>query len=85
MATVPVTKPSLHEAQAVREPQPSHRQASFDGRWQTVEVIERPSLGAGSKVEGPMIVEFLESTCVIRPGWLGTVDEVGTLVLERTP
>ncbi len=84
VATVPVTKPFLHEASAVRECQPSHRQVSFDGRWEVVEVVERGSLGAGSKVEGPMIVEFSESTCVVRPGWRGTVDEVGTLVLERT-
>jgi N-methylhydantoinase A len=85
VATVPVKKPSLNEAPAVGEPRPGRREASFDGRWQTVEVVERASLGAGSKVEGPVIVEFPESTCVVRPGWLGTVDEAGTLVLERTP
>ena len=40
-------------------------------------------MGAGSKVEGPAIVEFPEATCVVRPEWRGDVDEVGTLVLER--
>jgi N-methylhydantoinase A len=28
-------------------------------------------------------VEFKESTCVVRPGWRGVVDGVGTLVLEK--
>jgi N-methylhydantoinase A/oxoprolinase/acetone carboxylase beta subunit len=28
-------------------------------------------------------VEFKESTCVVRPGWQGEIDGVGTLVLER--
>jgi N-methylhydantoinase A len=28
-------------------------------------------------------VEFRESTCVVRPGWRGAVDGVGTLVLEK--
>jgi N-methylhydantoinase A/oxoprolinase/acetone carboxylase beta subunit len=28
-------------------------------------------------------VEFAESTLLVRPGWRATVDEVGTLVLER--
>jgi N-methylhydantoinase A len=29
------------------------------------------------------VVEFAEATCVVRPGWSGKVDEVGTLILER--
>jgi hypothetical protein len=30
-------------------------------------------------------VELAESTVLVRPGWQGTVDRVGTLVLERQP
>jgi N-methylhydantoinase A len=41
-------------------------------------------MGAGSEVIGPAIVEFAESTCVVRPGWRGAVDEVGNLILERS-
>jgi len=29
------------------------------------------------------VVEFAEATCLVRPGWAGTIDDVGTLVLER--
>jgi N-methylhydantoinase A len=46
-------------------------------------VLNREQLGKGSEVVGPAIVEFAESTCVVRPGWQGAVDGVGTLVLER--
>jgi N-methylhydantoinase A len=41
-------------------------------------------MGKGSKVEGPAVVEFAEATCVVRPGWRGAVDEVGTLILEKS-
>jgi N-methylhydantoinase A len=34
-------------------------------------------------VGGPAVVEFPESTCVVRPGWRGTVDDAGTLVLKQ--
>jgi N-methylhydantoinase A len=47
-------------------------------------VLQRAALGSGSEREGPAIVEFAEATCLVRPGWSGHVDEVGTLVLERS-
>jgi N-methylhydantoinase A len=46
-------------------------------------VHDRERMGEGSEVSGPAIVEFRESTCVVRPGWRGAVDAVGTLVLEK--
>jgi N-methylhydantoinase A len=38
---------------------------------------------AGSEAVGPAIVEFREATCLVRPGWRGRVDPIGTLVLDR--
>jgi N-methylhydantoinase A len=84
IAIVPVTKPALHAAGAAGTRPPGRRMASFGpGQWQEVEALRRTSLGTGSKVSGPAIVESPDSTCVVRPGWRGVVDEVGTLVLER--
>jgi N-methylhydantoinase A len=82
-ATLPGVKPELREPQADRTPAPARRRASFDGHWRQVDVLAHADLGAGSKVEGPSIVEFAEATCVVRPGWRGAVDGVGTLVLEQ--
>src|SRR4028118_1597041 len=59
------------------------REGNCDGEWREVPVLDRERMGEGSEVVGPAIVEFKESTCVVRPGWRGTVDGVGTLVLER--
>ncbi len=82
-ATVPVGKPELSEGPPEGEAQPGEREANFDGEWRRVPVLEREKMGEGSEVEGPAIVEFRESTCVVRPGWGGRVDGVGTLVLEK--
>lgn len=84
ISTVPVEKPELDEpAPEGEEKESGNRQANFDGEWQEVPVLDRERMGKGSEVSGPAIVEFKESTCVVRPGWRGAVDGVGTLVLEK--
>ncbi|QYJ15404.1 Acetophenone carboxylase gamma subunit [Rubrobacter xylanophilus DSM 9941] len=82
-ATVSVRKPELSEGPPEPEAETGRRKANFDGEWLEVPVLARERMGEGSEVEGPAIVEFRESTCVVRPGWGGRVDGVGTLVLER--
>jgi N-methylhydantoinase A len=83
IATVPVEKPGLDEPAVEGEAEDERREANFDGEWLEVPVFDRERMGQGSEVVGPAVVEFKESTCVVRPGWSGAVDEVGTLVLER--
>jgi N-methylhydantoinase A len=83
-ATVPGAKPALRDHGPSGEPgRRPPRRASLDGGWTEIEVLDRTALGSGATVEGPVIVEFPESTCLVRPGWSGSIDEVGTLVLER--
>jgi len=55
----------------------------LDGGLVEAVVLDRARMGRGSPVEGPAVVAFPEATCLVRPGWAGVVDEVGTLVLER--
>ena len=83
ISTVSVEKPELTEPEAGGEAETGEREANFDGEWMEVPVLDRDALGEGSEVEGPAIIEFRESTCVVRPGWRGAVDGVGTLVLEK--
>jgi N-methylhydantoinase A len=85
VATVPGDKPALHEGPARRPVGGGRRRASFDGDWHDVDVVRRADVGAGAVVGGPAVVEFAESTLLVRPGWRGTVDEVGALVLEPPP
>ena len=83
VATVAVDKPPLEEPEPSGDVEAERREANFDGGWREVPVFDRETMGKGSEVEGPAIVEFRESTCVVRPGWRGAVDGVGNLVLER--
>ena len=83
IATVPIDKPVLKESPPKGEAETGRREANFDGEWQEVPILDRERMGKGSGVVGPAIVEFRESTCVVRPGWRGMVDGVGTIVLEK--
>jgi N-methylhydantoinase A len=82
-ATAAVAKPELDEPPAAGDARPGSRDAIFDGEQVDTPVLARAGMGAGSEVEGPAIVEFAEAACVVRPGWSGSVDGAGTLVLER--
>jgi N-methylhydantoinase A len=84
IATVEVEKPELREEDPPEDDgERSTREANIDGDWVETTVLRRAALGRGSRLEGPAVVEFAEATCLVRPGWAGTIDDVGTLVLER--
>jgi N-methylhydantoinase A len=83
VATVPREEPELSEASPRRDGSPRRRRACVDGGWRELDVHDRGALGVGSELQGPAVVEFAESTLLVRPGWRATVDEIGTLNLER--
>jgi N-methylhydantoinase A len=83
VATVPRSKPELSGAPPRRQERPARRRARLDDGWRELDVHDRAGLGAGSRLDGPAVVELAESTLLVRPGWRATVDKVGTLDLER--
>jgi N-methylhydantoinase A len=64
-------------------PPPTTIEAWFDGRPHTTALHERATLRPGDPIDGPSIVAQFDSTTVVPPGWRGTVDEAGNLLLER--
>ena len=52
------------------------------GGWVDCPVYDRYRLAAGLEIAGPAIVEERESTSVLPPGVVGTVDEYANLVVE---
>jgi N-methylhydantoinase A len=48
---------------------------------QLYQIYDRDRLRAGQVLPGPAIVEQVDSTTVIPPAWLGTVDGYGNLIL----
>jgi len=83
VATVPVEKPGISESLPAGEADAGTRE-TYLGGWRRTPVLDREEMGRGTRVEGPAIVEFAESTCVVPPGWGGEVDNAGTLVLGRS-
>jgi N-methylhydantoinase A len=46
-------------------------------------IYERTSLAVDAVVSGPAIVEQADTTTLITPGWNGTIDHYGNLVVTR--
>jgi N-methylhydantoinase A len=69
---------------ATGECERSRRTIRWNGASVEAEVLTGTGLPAGTTVEGPAIVEFPETTCLVPPGWHGQSDDRGILTLEAT-
>jgi N-methylhydantoinase A len=58
-------------------------QVHFDGTWHDAAIYERSRLQVGHRLAGPAIVEQEDSTTVIEPGYAGTVDEAGNIIIRE--
>ncbi len=54
----------------------------YDGSWHKATIYDRSKLHAGLVVPGPAIVGEMDSTTVILPGFVATIDEVGNLLIN---
>ncbi len=57
-------------------------QVVFSGGPVTTRLYDRENLRTGDQISGPAIVLQMDTTVVITPGWSGTTDDYGNLVLE---
>jgi N-methylhydantoinase A len=62
----------------------SRRTIRWDGSDMDAEVLSGDGLPPGTTIDGPAIVEFPETTCLIPPGWAGEADDRGILTLEAS-
>ncbi len=66
------------------EPQPRQVRPVYFGEhadFLRCAVYERAALSPGARIVGPAVMEELDSTCVVHPGYAATVDELGNLLL----
>jgi N-methylhydantoinase A len=71
------------ERDGTTEPAPrTTRTTSFDGDRHESPVYDRSTLGPGADVDGPAVIEGIESTAVVPPGAQATVDDLGNVVIE---
>jgi N-methylhydantoinase A len=80
------TKPdlrSVEHAEREREPAPERERDVHFGEhgWVRARVVDRNALGAGDRLEGPCVVEELDSTIALPPGTRAVVDAVGNVII----
>jgi N-methylhydantoinase A len=76
----------LVQRSTMREPVPRERRVWFpDAGVMTCHVLHRDALTGGDVVAGPAIIDALDCTAVIPPGWVGRVDRQGFVHLRRDP
>jgi N-methylhydantoinase A len=80
--SVPSITPEIAHGGESDEPVGS-REAFFDGSFRETPVYDRTTLGPETTIDGPVLFEGGESTVVVPPDWTVTVDEIGTLHMER--
>jgi N-methylhydantoinase A len=57
----------------------------YEGKNYPIGIYDRSLLHEGMLVEGPAIVSEMDSTTVILPGYRGTVDGIGNLLINIVP
>ncbi len=87
-ATGITAKPELDRLPAKgKKPRPTFtetRHGFFSGRKCLTKVYDRSNLPPGAEFKGPAIVAEYSATTVVPPGWSGTVDGWGNLILSVT-
>jgi N-methylhydantoinase A len=82
-ATARVPGPELDLAAGAGEGlQRSRRAVVFSATEHDAEVL-RGEPSPGDRIAGPAVCELPEATLAVPPGWHGTVDDAGTVVLQR--
>jgi N-methylhydantoinase A len=80
-----VEKPSFPEIDAgdTEKAHRESREAYFEsaGEYVSTDIYERDLLGAGATIDGPAIVEQMDSTVVIPPAATAEVDETGNIII----
>lgn len=60
-----------------------HDEVYFDGEWTETPVYARGRLRPGNAISGPAVVVQDDTTTVIEPGYAGSVDSYGNILIEE--
>ena len=74
--------PALPVVSAAPPPEPTTWRGVYHRSWLHTPVYWRDGIGRGTRIEGPCIVEQLDATTLIPPGWGAEVDAIGSMVLR---
>ncbi|MBU8867774.1 hypothetical protein KSW38_15910 [Paenarthrobacter sp. MMS21-TAE1-1] len=74
--------PSLAPTQTKNTHQQSKRGINFTGEAQMVDVLSRDSLVPGQSLEGPLVIEQIDTTIILPPVTRSTVHDIGSIIVE---
>ena len=60
-----------------------HEEVYFDGEWMETAIYVREMLRPANTIPGPAIVVQVDTTTTIEPGYRGTVDSYGNILIEE--
>lgn len=70
-------------AETSGDPVVGERDVVFDGVRHATPIVARDRLGLEYSATGPMIIEEQSATTVVPPGWSVTVDQQGSIVMQK--
>jgi N-methylhydantoinase A len=85
-----IAKPRLREIESGRADAAAARKTTRpvyfaeEGGYVDCPIYHRYALNAGSRVRGPAVVEEIDSTTVVHPGYQADVDRFGNLILKSS-
>ncbi len=83
-ATGFVEKPLFSIKNTGREARPNgYREVFFREDWVKTPIYDRLKLGSGSVIEGPAVIESIDSTILVPPDYIARVDEYGLIWIRR--
>ena len=59
------------------------RKVNFEGEWIETPVLKKSLLLSGNILEGPCIIDQLDTTTVIPPHIIGTINDLGYIIMEE--
>ena len=59
------------------------RRVCFAGKWHDTAIFDRLNLPVGARIEGPAILEQADTTVLVEPDLVATVDQFGNTLIER--
>ena len=69
-------------AATLAEAQIESRPVHLDGAWHDTPIYQREKLPADAAIDGPSVIQQLDTTVLVEPGSLARIDPVGNLVVS---
>ncbi len=75
--------PTVGTDRPPEEARKTSRKVNFDGNWLDTPVYNKALLLSGNVVEGPCIIDQLDTTTIIPPKVIGKINSLGYIIMEE--